>query len=269
MTDSAGPQRGAAGPHPAHGASTPDARGPLEPAPVQPSPLEPPPPGAPTLDRADRRAILRQGVSVALATGAYGVSVGALSVTAGLSVWQTCVLSLVMFTGGSQFAFVGIIGTGGVAAAPAAIAAGSMLGVRNGLYALELQRLLGVGGWRTPAAAHLTIDESTAVAVAQPDPRGSRFGFWVTGVAVFVLWNLATLVGALVGNALGDPRAYGLDAAACAAFTALLWPRLRDREMVAIAVVAALVAVALLPMLPAGIPVVLAALAALIAGRPR
>ena len=242
-------------------------RGPLEPAPVQDAPLEPATPGSGPLSSAERRPILRQGISVALATGAYGVSVGALSVSAGLSVWQTCILSLVMFTGGSHFAFVGIIGTVGVAAAPAAIAAASMLGVRNGLYALELRRLLAVRGWRTPAAAHLTIDESTAVAVAQDDPRASRLGFWVTGLAVFVLWNLATLLGALVGDALGDPRTYGLDAAACAAFMALLWPRLRDRETVAIAVVGAVIALALLPALPAGIPVVLAALAALIAGR--
>jgi branched chain amino acid efflux pump len=217
----------------------------------------------------ERRRVLRQGLSVALATGAYGVSVGALSVAAGLSVWQACVLSLVMFTGGSHFAFVGIIGSGGVAAAPAAIAAASMLGVRNGLYGLELRRILDVHGWRKAAAAHLTIDESTAVAVTQGDSRASRLGFWVTGLGVFALWNLATLLGAIVGNALGDPRTYGLDAAACAAFTALLWPRLRDRETVAIAVVGAVIAVALLPALPAGIPVVLAALAALIAGRRR
>ena len=145
-----------------------------------------------------------------------------------------------------------------------------MLGVRNGLYGLELRRILDVHGWRKAAAAHLTIDESTAVAVDTRRFAARRgFGFWVTGLGVFVLWNLATLLGALVGDALGDPRTYGLDAAACAAFTALLWPRLRDRETVAIAVVGAVIAVALLPALPAGIPVVLAALAALIAGRRR
>ncbi|MCU1538958.1 MAG: AzlC family protein [Humibacillus sp.] len=217
--------------------------------------------------RAGDRAVWRQGLSVGVATGAYGISFGALSVTAGLSVWQTCALSLLMFTGGSQFAFVGIIGSGGLAAAPAAIATSSMLGVRNGLYALELRRLLGVHGPARLAAAHLTIDESTAVAVAQDEQRSSRLGFWVAGLSVFVCWNLMTLAGALAGNALGDPRTYGLDAAACAAFTALLWPRLRDRESVAIAVVGAVVAVVALPTLPAGIPVLLAALAALLAGR--
>ncbi len=114
---------------------------------------------------------MRQGVSVGVATGAYGISFGALAVAAGLDVWQACALSLLMFTGGSQFAFVGIIGAGGIAAAPSAIVTASMLGIRNGLYALELTQLLAVRGPRRVAAAQLTIDESTAVAVAQPDPR--------------------------------------------------------------------------------------------------
>jgi predicted branched-subunit amino acid permease len=142
-----------------------------------------------------------------------------------------------------------------------------MLGIRNGLYALELTHLLGVRGPRRIAAAHLTIDESTAVAVAQDDEGASRLGFWLTGVSVFVLWNLTTLAGALIGNLIGDPRTYGLDAAACAAFTALLWPRLRNRDAVAIAVVGAVVAIVLSPTMPPGIPVVAAAAAALLAWR--
>jgi predicted branched-subunit amino acid permease len=219
---------------------------------------------APT-DRA-RRAVVRKALSVGVATGAYGVSFGALAVAAGLDVWQACAMSLLMFTGGSQFAFVGIIGTG-LSAAPAAIAASSLLGVRNSLYALELTQLLGLRGWRRPAAAHLTIDESTAVAVTQEDLRSSRVGFWVTGVTIFLLWNLTTLVGALLGNALGDPRAWGLDGAACAAFVGLLWPRLRSRDAVAMAVVAGVVAVVLSPALPPGLPVLVAALAVLLRWR--
>jgi len=187
-------------------------------------------------------------------------------VTAGLDTWQAMALSLLMFTGGSQFAFVGIVANG-LHAAPAAIAASSMLGIRNGLYALELTHLLGVRGPRRLAAAHLTIDESTAVAVAQDDERSSRLGFWLTGLTVFALWNLSTLAGALVGGHVGDPRTYGLDAAACAAFTALLWPRLRNRDAVAIAVVGAVVAIVLSPTMPPGIPVVAAAAAALLAWR--
>ncbi|HET7397917.1 MAG TPA: AzlC family ABC transporter permease [Intrasporangium sp.] len=209
---------------------------------------------------------MRQGVSVGVATGAYGVSFGALAVAAGLDVGQAMALSALMFTGGSQFAFVGIV-AGGMGAAPAAIAASSMLGIRNGLYALELTRLLGVRGLRRLAAAHLTIDESTAVAMGQRDVRAARVGFWVTGASVFLLWNAMTLLGTLLGNAIGDPRTWGLDAAACSAFTALLWPRLRSRDTVAIAVVAAVVAVTLSPALPPGIPVIVAAFAALLAWR--
>lgn len=213
-----------------------------------------------------RRAVVRQALSVGIATGAYGISFGALAVMAGLDTWQAMALSLLMFTGGSQFAFVGIVANG-LHAAPAAIAASSMLGIRNGLYALELTHLLGVRGPRRLAAAHLTIDESTAVAVAQDDERSSRLGFWLTGLTVFALWNLSTLAGALVGGHVGDPRTYGLDAAACAAFTALLWPRLRNRDAVAIAVVGAIVAIVLSPTMPPGIPVVAAAAAALLAWR--
>lgn len=212
------------------------------------------------------RAVVRQALSVGVATGAYGVSFGALSVAAGLDVLQTQAMSLLMFTGGSQFAFVGIVAAGGVAGAPAGIAAASLLGVRNGLYALQVSRMLNVRGLRRLAAAQLTIDESTAVAVAQPRIRTARIGFWVTGISVFLLWNASTLCGALIGDALGDPRTYGLDAAAAAAFCALLWPRLKSRDTIAVALVASLVAIALVPRAPAGVPVLAAAGAALLAG---
>lgn len=214
------------------------------------------------------RAATRQGLSVGIATGLYGVSLGALAVANGLSVWQACLTSLLLFTGGSQFALVGVLGAGG--SAGAAIAASSLLGVRNALYGLQLAPLLRLPARLRPLAAHLTIDESTAVAVAQPDTASRRRGFWVTGITVFIGWNAATLLGALAGDALGDPRRYGLDAAAAAAFLALLWPRLRQREPIAVAVVAAGVAAALVPVVPPGLPVVVAAAVAVLAGiRPR
>ena len=225
-----------------------------------------PDPGEAGLDPELRRQVLRESFAVGVATGAYGISFGALAVAAGLDVWQAQALSLLMFTGGSQFAFVGIMANG-LSAAPAAVTAASMLGIRNSLYALELTQLLRPRGLRRAAAAQLTIDESTAVAALQEDDRASRLGFWVTGSTIFVLWNLSTLLGALAGNALGDPRAWGLDAAAAAAFTALLWPRLKHGDAVAIAVLAAVVAVVLTPALPAGLPVVVAASAALLAWR--
>ena len=215
--------------------------------------------------RPDRhRAVQRQAWSVGLATGAYGVSFGALSVASGLDVWQTVALSALMFTGGSQFAFVGVIGAGG--SGLAAIATATLLGIRNGLYGLQVSEFLGVRRAQRAIAAHLTIDESTAVAISQDHDHPRRIGFWHTGVAVYILWNLFTFVGAVVGNALGDPRRWGLDGAAAAAFVALLWPRLRSRDAGATAALAVLVTVLVVPRAPAGIPVLVAALAALVVG---
>ena len=216
--------------------------------------------------RPQRRAALREGLGVALATSAYGISFGALAVASGLDVWQTCVLSLVMFTGGSQFAFIGVIGAGGLAAIPAAIASSALLGVRNVAYGLRMSPVIGEGFWRRTAAAQFTIDESTAVSLAQRDRRARSIGFWVTGIGIYIGWNLSTLAGALLGDVLGDPRAYGLDAAAAAAFLALLWPRLRQRQAIVVGIAAAVVATILTPNLMPGIPVLIAALVAVIVG---
>jgi len=215
-------------------------------------------------EQSSRGPTLRQSLSVAAAVGAYAISFGALSVAAGLTVAQTCALSLLMFTGGSQFAFVGVVGAGGTPVAAAATAA--LLGARNGLYGLQMAPVLGATGLRRLAAAHVTIDESTAVATAQPTARLRRLGFWVTGTAVFVLWNLMTLTGAVVGDALGDPRRYGLDAAAAAAFLGLVWPRLREGSARAVAAGAVVVAAALTPIAPAGLPVLAAAAVAVVVG---
>jgi predicted branched-subunit amino acid permease len=211
--------------------------------------------------------VVRRALSVGLAASLYGVSLGALGVAAGLTVAQTCVTSLLLFTGGSQFALVGIIAGGGSAAS--AITASSLLGIRNGLYGLQLKPILQVRGLRRVAAAQLTIDESTAVAVTQAEPAEQRRGFWITGAVIFVGWNATTFIGALAGDALGDPRQYGLDAAAAGAFLGLLWPRLSSREPVAVAVGAAVVAAVLVPVVPAGIPVVAAAVVAVVAGLAR
>jgi predicted branched-subunit amino acid permease len=216
-------------------------------------------------DPQSRRAA-RQGLSVALATSAYGISFGALAVAAGLDIWQTCVMSLVMFTGGSQFAFVGVIAAGGLPAAPAAIASASLLGVRNIAYGMRMSPVIGGGFWRRAAAAMFTIDESAAVSLAQTSARARTVGFWITGIAIYVGWNLSTLAGALLGDVLGDPKAYGLDAAAAAAFLALLWPRLRHRQPIAVGIAAAVVATVLTPILIPGVPVLVAAVVAVIVG---
>ncbi len=212
------------------------------------------------------REVWREALGVVLATSAYGVSFGALAVASGLDVWQACVLSLLMFTGGSQFAFVGVFAAGGLAALPSAIASAALLGVRNVAYGMRMSPIVGTTPARRVLAPHFTIDESTAVAVAQGDPRLRRIGFWVTGVGIFLGWNATTLVGALVGDVLGDPRSWGLDAAAAAAFLALLWPRLRKRQAVAVGVAAAVIAAASTPFLLPGLPVLVAAVVAVVVG---
>ncbi len=216
-----------------------------------------------------RRAVrftpaVRIGVSIAIATGLYGISFGALAVASGFSVAQTLALSLLMFTGGSQFAFIGVIGAGGAGAS--AFAAATLLGIRNAVYGAQINRMLRPQGWLKPLAAQLTIDESAATAASQQDPQEQRRGFWVAGVGVYLCWNLFTVLGALLGDAMGDPRQWGLDGAAVAAFLGLLWPRLRTREPVAIAVVCALVTVLALPWVPAGVPILLAAAVAALWG---
>ncbi|MEY9952073.1 AzlC family ABC transporter permease [Leifsonia sp. EB34] len=215
---------------------------------------------------AQERAAARSGWAVGVATALYGISFGALATASGLDVWQACVLSLVMFSGGSQFALIGVLASGGVAAGGTAIASAALLGVRNSFYALRLSRIIGPGFWRRSAATQLTIDESTAVATAQTEPRAQRIGFWTTGLVVYLGWNLMTLAGALLGNLIGDVKAYGLDAAAAAAFLGLLWPRLKARQTQAVAVAAGFVATLLTPVLMPGLPVLAAAVVAIVFG---
>jgi len=210
------------------------------------------------------RGIARDGLGVGLATGLYGVSFGAVSVAAGLSVLQTCALSLVMFTGASQFAMVGVVAAGGPPLSGALTAL--MLGTRNTFYGLKLAPLLQFRGWRRPVAAHLVIDESTAMSVTRDSTATARVGFLSTGLAVFTLWNLFTLGGAIAGDRIGDPRTYGLDAAVGAAFLALLWPRLADGRNRVVAACAAAVALGLVPLTTAGVPVLAAGGVALLAG---
>ncbi|KRG59552.1 AzlC family ABC transporter permease [Stenotrophomonas sp. W1S232] len=204
---------------------------------------------------------VRMGLSISVATGLYGLSFGALSVAAGLDFWQTMGLSLLMYTGGSQFAFVGVLAGGGAPAS--AVGAASLLGVRNAIYGMQLNALLRPRGWLKPVAAQLTIDESTATASAQTTPEEQQRGFWTAAIGVFIVWNVCTALGAWAGNALGDPRQFGLDGAAVAAFLALLWPRLRQRDARAIAVCCALVTLLAVPVVAPGLPILLAALVAI------
>lgn len=204
-----------------------------------------------------RGGIIRSAVFVGLAVSVYGVAFGALGITAGLNVAQTCALSVLMFTGASQLAFVGVIGSGGSPAT--AIATAWLLGVRNAMYAVRMAMLLRPRGLQRLIAAQLTIDESTALAIGQDESiehgRASRLGFWAGGLSVFVLWNAATLLGALATTAIGDPQALGLDTAIAAGLAGLLGPRIRDRETSGVALAAVTLAMLLVLVTPAGVPV--------------
>ncbi|MGW1107016.1 AzlC family ABC transporter permease [Streptomyces sp. NPDC002540] len=205
-------------------------------------------------------AVVRDALGVGTAVGLSGFAFGVTSAGSGLSLLQTCALSLAVFTGASQFALVGALAAGGN---PYTAAAGAFfLGVRNSFYGLRLSQLLALPCTLRPFAAQWVIDETTAVTLPQPTRRAARIGFAVTGLTLYALWNLTTLLGALGAEALGDTDAWGLDAASPAVFLALLAPMLRTTTERITAAVAVLLALGLLPVLPAGVPVLVSALAA-------
>lgn len=222
---------------------------------------------APETDLPGRGPVIRAAIGIGVYAGALGLSFGAVSAGSGLAFWQTMVLSLLMFSGASQFAFVGVAAAGGTpfAAIPAAL----LLGVRNAFYGVTLSEILPRGPlWKRLPTAHLVIDESTAMAVGQTQRPLQRLAFWSCGLAIFFLWNLGTLTGALIGASVDTTR-FGLDAAGPAAFLALLWPGLTSMKARGVAVGGALVAFLLIPIAPAGVPVLCAALVALVAGLSR
>ncbi len=212
------------------------------------------------------RAVIRDSLSISIAVGAYGAAFGVASVAAGLTVLQTCALSLLLFSGASQFAVAGVIGAGG--SALSAIAASGLLALRNGFYGARMAPLLKVRGIKRILASQITIDESTAIALAHESESeaDARKGFWLTGVGIYLFWNLATLIGALGANALGDPAQWGLDATIPAAFLGLLWPRLKSSLSKIVAIGAIALALILTPFLTPGIPIIACVVIPLIAG---
>jgi len=208
----------------------------------------------------------RDSLSVSITVGAYGTAFGAAAVANGFSVLQTCLLSLLTFSGASQFAVIGVLGAGG--GAISGIATASLLGIRNGVYGVIMAPRLKVKGFKRIVAAQITIDESTAVALGQ-EVRGEkamRQGFWLTGFGVFLFWNLFTVAGALGAQAMGDIRAWGLDSAVPAAFLGLVWPRLKTNRDRVLAVGCMIFALAMTPILPAGLPIIATAFIAVAVG---
>ena len=214
----------------------------------------------------ERRTVLRDSLSVAIPVGSYGAAFGAAAVAGGFSVLQSCALSLLLFSGASQFAVVGVMAGGGTPLS--AIATGALLGIRNGLYGMRMAPILKLTGVRKLMGAQITIDESTGVALSQEN-RGEdamRYGFFATGIGVFVFWNLFTFIGALGANSIGDPSSWGLDAAVPAAFLGLVWPRLVNTKTRIAALLSVLLALSLTPFLGAGLPIIATVLIALVIG---
>jgi predicted branched-subunit amino acid permease len=206
----------------------------------------------------------RTAISVAFTVGLYGAAFGAAGVTAGFSILQSCLLSILLFSGASQFAVVGIMGAGG--SAISAIATATLLGFRNALYGLQMAPILKVTGLNRVLAAQITIDESTAVATLQDNDAERKRGFYVTGIGVYIFWNLFTFLGALGASAIGDPAVWGLDAAVPAAFCGLVWPRLKNKLQFVVCASAIALALLLTPLTPAGVPIITTVLLAVIFG---
>ena len=209
-------------------------------------------------------SVKRDAMGLSFAVGLYGSAFGAAAVANHFSVAQACFLSLVLFSGASQFAVVGVIGAGG--SALNAIGTGGLLGIRNALYSLRLKSILQLRGLKRVIGSQLTIDESTGIALAQESKSNSITGFWYTGIGVYFWWNLFTLIGALGAQSIGNPSQWGLDSAVPAAFLALVWPRLKDRNSWVLAAAATALSLILTPIFPAGLPIISCALLALIFG---
>lgn len=207
----------------------------------------------------------RDAVVLGLAVGVFGITFGVLATTSGLSIAQAIAMSLLVFTGASQFTAASVIGAGGSPAA--ALASALLLGARNAFYGISVAKIVppDTPWWKRLVTAQLTIDESTALAMAQRDPADRYDAFLAGGVSVFVFWNLGTVLGAVGGDAIGDPAALGLDAAFPAGFIALMMPALRHRSGLLAAIAGAGLAATLIPFTRPGIPVLAASLGAVLA----
>jgi len=207
--------------------------------------------------------LLRDVALVCLADGIVGVSFGATAIAGGLPWWVPVAMSLSVFAGGAQFAAVGVVLAGG--SPVAAVAAGALLNTRLLPYSLAVADVTSGPWWTRLIGAQLTTDESVAFALRQRDatPAARRQAFWTCGVTLFAVWNVAVLLGVLAGTVVRNTAAFGLDATFPAVVLALALPTLADRRTTAAAGTGAAAAVALTPVLPAGLPV-LAALGGLV-----
>lgn len=209
-------------------------------------------------------SVKRDSLSVGLAVGAAGAAFGAVAIAGHFTVAQACVLSLVLFSGASQFSLVAVMSSGG--SALSAIITGAFLGGRNGLYGVRMAQILKLKGAKRALAAQITIDESTGVSIAQKTLADQRTAFWYTGFGVFFFWNVFTLIGALGAKSIGDTSAWGLDVASPAIFCAVLFPRLKERKLLIAGALAFVWALSITEFVPAGVPIISTVFIAAIVG---
>jgi 4-azaleucine resistance transporter AzlC len=210
--------------------------------------------------------LFRDIALVCLADGIVGASFGTIAVAGGQPAWVPVAMSVLVFAGGAQFAALGIVLAGG---SPfAAVAAGLVLNSRHLPFGFAVADALGDRLTSRLVGAHVMIDESVAFALAQRDRTRRRAAFWTCGLLLFATWNLGVLAGVFAGRLVGDPTSFGLDAASPVVLLALVLPSLRDAGTLRAAVLGGVVALAVTPLLPAGVPVAVALVGLLVAGRP-
>ncbi|KUJ45746.1 AzlC family ABC transporter permease [Micromonospora maris] len=208
-----------------------------------------------TPERTAGAGMLRDVAAIGAAIVAVGASFGAVAVAAGLPVWAVVAMSLFVYAGGAQFMAVGLAAAGNPMAA---VLAGLLLNARHLPFGLTLGDSLGRRLWQRLLGSHLMTDEATAFALARPAGEVRHRAFWLAGTLLFVAWNAGTVLGVLAGGVAGDPATLGLDAAFPAGLIALLLPTLRDPDTRRAALGGAVLAVLTTPVLPAGLPVLLA-----------
>lgn len=207
-----------------------------------------------------RRRLLGRALSLAAAVAPFGLAFGVLCTQAGLHPLTALGFSVLVFTGSAQFAAVAVLGNSGTVAT--AVVAGMLLNVRCVAFGLVMAPVFPRSWVRRALASQLMIDESMAVGTSVDEPDLRWFGYLAGGLGVFVAWNVSTLAGALLVPGTGTfVTDLGIDATIPAAFLALLWPRLADAVQRRIAVLGGVVALALVPLLPAGLPIILSAAA--------
>ena len=201
---------------------------------------------------------MRAGAPLAPAALIFGISFGVLAEAAGMGVLAPVVMSATTFAGSAQFAAASILDDGG--GALAAVVAAILLNARYAPMSIAVAPLFGGSRVRRLLSAQLIVDESWALSARGPGRFDPAVLFGV-GLLFYPLWVGGTALGALAGDVVGDPERLGLDAAFPALFLALLVPQVRDRRALAVALIAGVTALVLVPITPAGVPIIVASAA--------